>query len=150
MPNRFSPTCHLPILLTLSSGQTGSAHSSGRGTPESNNNTDTTGVLPDLDVQASSKTSICASPLPADTTSPIEQPFMTHEMSQELDHEAADSLSPAGLVHPDDLAVSGQYPGGIGEPSELAPVGPYDASAPHPPSHSEHAVILTISQQGET
>ena len=146
MPNWFSPTC---ILLTLCTGQPGSAHLSGRDTPESNNNANTTSMLPDLDVQASSKTSLCANPLSSDTTSPIEQPFMTHRTSQELDHEAVDSSSQAGLVHPDDLALNGQYSDGIGEPSELAPVGPSDGSAPCPPSHSEDAVTLTISQQGE-
>ena len=137
------------ILLTLCTGQTGNAHTSGRASPESNNNVDTTGMLPDLDVQASSNTSLCASPLPADTTSPIEKPFMTHEMSQKLDHEVVDSSGSAGLVHLDNLAVSGLYPDDIEEPSELAPVGLSDASGPRSPFCSENAVTLTISQQGE-
>ena len=136
----------LPSLCTV---QPGSAHTFGRTTPESNNTADTTSMLPDLDVQASSKTSLCASPLPTDTASPIEKPIMTREMSQDLDHEVVGSSGPAGLVHLDNLAVSGQYPDDIEEPSELAPEGLSDASAPRPPFHSENAVTLTISQQGE-
>ena len=150
VPNWFSSMYVHTSYIILYTGQPGSAHLSGRDTPEINNNADTSSMLPSLDVQASTKTSVCASPLSADITSPIEQTFMTHEMGQELDHEAVDSSSPSGLLHPDDLAVSGQYPDDIGEPSELAPVGPSDASGPRSSSHSEDAVTLTVSPQGET
>ena len=123
-------------------------HLSGRGTPDSGGNIDTSGMLHGLDVQPSSKPSLCTSPLATETSTPPEQPFPTNEVSHELDHEAVDSPSLGLLLHPDDSALSGQHPDGI-ESYELDPVRPSDTSAPLLRSHSEDAVTLATSEQGK-
>ena len=139
--------CCSHIYTSYNTGHLGSVHSSGRGTPDSGGNVDTSGMLHDLDVQPPSKPSLCTSSLATETSTP-EQPFTTNEVSHELDHEAIDSPSPGLLLHPDDAALSGQHPDG-NESYELAPVRPSDTSAPLLRSHSEDAVTLATSEQGK-
>ena len=86
--------CHIYyICISNNAGQPNSAHPSGRCTPEGSGIVDTATMLPGPDVQPSSETSFCTSPLPTDTSAPTEHPVSTHEdeVSHKLDHEGADS-----------------------------------------------------------
>ena len=104
-------------------------------------------MLPEPDVQPSSETSFCTSPLPTDTSSPIEHPVTAHEdeVSHKLNHEAANSPR----LDQDDSTLSSQHPNEIGDHCRLPPEGPCDTSAPRSSSCTEYAEMLGTGQQGE-
>ena len=102
-------------------------------------------MLPD--VQPSSETSFCTSPLSTDTSATTEHPVTAHEdeVSHKLDHEAADSPR----LDQDDSTLSCQHPNEIRDDYRLSPEGPSDTSAPLPPSCTEDTETLATGLQGE-
>ena len=74
--------------ISCNAGQPDSCHPSGRGSPNSGSIQDADSMLPDLMVQSSSKADLSPNPLVTETSTPPEEPFTGHEMSQELDDEA--------------------------------------------------------------
>ena len=105
-------------------------------------------MLPEPDVQPSSETSLCTSPLPTDTSAPTEHPVTAHEdeVSHKLDHEAADS----SRLDQDDSTLSCQHPNELRDHCRLSPEYPSVTSAPLPPSCTEDTETLTTGQQGES
>ena len=105
-------------------------------------------MLPEPDVQPSSETSFCTSPLPTDTSTPTEHPVTAHEDegSHKLDHEAANNPR----LDQDDSTLSRQHPNEIRDHCRLSPEGPSDTSAQLPPSCTEDPETLATSQQGES
>ena len=105
-------------------------------------------MLPEPDVQPSSETTFCTSPLPTDTRAPTEHPVTTHEdeVSHKLDHEGADSPR----LDQDDSTLSRQHPNKIRDHCRLSPDGPSDTNAPRSSSCTEDAETLGTVQQGES
>ena len=99
------------VCISNNAGQPNSVHPSGRCTPEGSGIVDTATMLPEPDVQPSSETSFCTSPLPTDTSAPTEHPVTTHEdeVSHKLDHEGADSPR----LDQDDSTLSRRHPNKI-------------------------------------
>ena len=147
--------CHINynidyVCISNNAGQPNGVHSSGRCSPEGEGIVDTANILPELDVQPSSETSFCTSPLPTETSAPIDQPVTDHEVSHELDHEAADSPRLGLLLGKDDSALSGQHLSITKDTCRLSPEGPSVTSAPLPPSCTEDTETLATGQQGES
>ena len=104
-------------------------------------------MIPEPDVQPSSETSFCTSPLPTDTSTPTEHPITAQEdeVSHKVDHEAANSPR----LDQNGSTLSCQHLNEIGDHCRLSPEGPSDTNALRSFSCTEDAVTLGTGQQGE-